>query len=151
MGIFKDFVFGNKQKTALTKAQISAAPQNAQIFCRQIIESMEMCKKTVNVNTFFSRYDLALQRVDELEVLSKYVKLKEPPKATRKYLLDNKDAEIISLIDRISWDMAEKNNKAKRPKDDNELADILRSKFEGFEDRMSPAALEHLARLTRKM
>lgn len=151
MSFIKDFVFGNKQKTALTKAQISAAPQNAQIFCRQIIESMEICKKTVNVNTFFSRYDLALQRVDELEVLSKYVKLKEPPKATRKYLIDNKDAEIIALIDRISWDLAEKNNKSKHPKDDNALADDLRSKFQGFEDKLSPTVLEHLEYLTRKM
>lgn len=120
-------------------------------YCKQIVESINICKSTLNVKTFFSRYGLALHRTVELQRMGNLVKLKEDPKKTEQYLLDNRDDEINGLIDRISWDLHDKNNKLKKPKSEKEVAESLRSKFVGYEKEMTPSSLEHLEYLTRNI
>ena len=134
-------------KPASEEATAEIDRMNAKIFMDEFQDSLNIMQKTADPDTFFSRYDLALERLDNMiELQQKGIKFTCDLPALKVQALDQETtAETVNvLIDNAYAKQVQKLSALKTERGRSNSTQRWYASFEPFFDRMPMSSRTHL-------
>lgn len=109
---------------------------NFPIYAKQINESMEIIRTTINPETFFYRYGFIIERLTQMQEMQRYINAKCNALEVQQAIINDKDKYIACLISRMFEKTKEKISTLKHQNAIENNIDNFLSSVEGFSDEM---------------
>lgn len=115
---------------------------------KQVNESANLVNNTKNPDTFFSRYEFMIEKVNDLISIQKYLKFKgDKPTDMLRQINDKKINTINDFIDRYYSDILEQINKLKTDKAKQKRIDKFYSSLVPYFDQMEKENIDKIDKL----